>query len=114
MGAKERGEEVRCENRMQMLLRQGQMDGWMDGLRERERDAGQVAQTHFFFLIFGPGQSHSLDDGAEFALMDLLSMRCHVSVLHGHITPRPLIKSRPPSAAICPPDASHLSPAACW
>lgn len=52
MGAKERGEEVRCENRMQMLLRQGQMDGWMGGLRERERDAGQVAQTHSFSFFF--------------------------------------------------------------
>lgn len=52
MGAKEKGEEVRCENRMQMLLRQGQMDGWMDGLRERERCGSGGADTFFFFFDF--------------------------------------------------------------
>lgn len=77
----------------------------MDGLKEKERRGSGDSVT------FWQGQSYSLDDGdgAGFALMDLLSMRCHVSLLHGHITPRPLIKSWSLSRAICLPDASHLS-----
>lgn len=35
---------------MQMLLRQGEMDGWMD--KERKKDVSQVAQTFFFSFTF--------------------------------------------------------------
>lgn len=70
---------------MQMLLRQAGMDGWTDGLREKER-RGSGDRLGTFWQ--GQGDSLGDGDGAGFAWMDLLSMRRHVSLLHGHITPR--------------------------
>lgn len=67
-----------------MLLRQAGMDGRTDGLREKERaGSGDRLGT------FHQGERYSLGDGDEagFALMDLLSMRSHVSLLHEHIPP---------------------------
>lgn len=67
-----------------MLLRQAEMDGWTNGLREKERHgSGDRPGT------FWEGERYSLGDGdgAGFALMDLLSMRSHVSLLHKHIPP---------------------------
>lgn len=67
-----------------MLLRQAGMDGRTDGLREKERrGSGDRLGT------FREGERYSLADadGAGFALMDLLSMRSHVSLLHQRIPP---------------------------
>lgn len=69
-----------------MLLRQAGMDGRTDGLREKERrGSGDRLGT------FREGERYSLGD-AGFALMDLLSMRSHVSLLRQAHPAQPLIK----------------------
>lgn len=67
-----------------MLLRQAGMDGWTDGLGEKERRGSGDRR-----VTFGEGERYSLGHGhgAGFALMDLLSMRSHVSLLHEHLPP---------------------------
>lgn len=67
-----------------MLLRQAGMDGRTDGLREKERrGSGDRLGT----FREGEGCSPGGDDAAGFALMDLLSMRSHESLLDERIPP---------------------------
>lgn len=98
---------------MQMLLRQGAMggrtdgrelDGWLD--QGRKGDEGQMT-----VWLFGRVRVFLWTTATEPDLhwWIFFPWGCHVSVL-GHITPRSLIKSRPPSGAILLPGAPHLSP----
>lgn len=91
--------EVSCENRMQMLLRQAGMDGWTDGLREKERHGsgdrlGTLGRVRGILWI--------CIDGSSFHEKSCIT----ASPAH---PARSLIKSRPPSRAIRPPDAPRPS-----